>query len=150
MQEPWREEPPLDAFRALARPYVGEQGNELVRWNVAKMVDFARRGAHGIINAVSQSCMVGTVSAAIARRIREDHGGVPLVTLIYGATPTDALRSSLEAFVHQVKRWHASAAAPVAADPRRTPAPGVPEVPNLTSRDGAAMMMRGPQHSSRP
>ena len=102
----WREEPPLDVVEALARPYVGCHGNELVRWNVAKMVDFARRGAHGVINAVGQGCMIGTVSAAIARRVRAEHKGMPLVTLYYGATDSDAVRTSLEAFVHQVKQQH--------------------------------------------
>jgi predicted CoA-substrate-specific enzyme activase len=103
----WREEPPLDVFAELARPYVGQHCNSLVRWNVAKMVDFARRGCCGIVNAVGQNCMVGTVSAAIARRIRSEHNGIPLVTLPYGSTPTDAERAALEAFIHQVKGWHA-------------------------------------------
>lgn len=102
----WREEPPLDVVEALARPYVGCHGNELVRWNVAKMVDFAHRGAHGVINAVGQGCMIGTVSAAIARRVRAEHKGLPLVTLYYGATDSDVVRTSLEAFVHQVKQAH--------------------------------------------
>ena len=45
--------------------------------NVAKMVDFARRGADGIVNAVCFNCMLGTVSIAVTGRIREDHEGVP-------------------------------------------------------------------------
>jgi predicted CoA-substrate-specific enzyme activase len=101
----WREEPPLEVFSELARPYVGRRGNSLVRWNVAKMVDFARRGAHGVINAVGQNCMVGTASAAVMRRIRADHDGIPMVTLYYGSTTTAALRAALEAFVHQVKSF---------------------------------------------
>jgi predicted CoA-substrate-specific enzyme activase len=112
----WREEPPLEVFSELARPYVGRRGNSLVRWNVAKMVDFARRGAHGVINAVGQNCMVGTASAAIMGRIRAEHGGIPMVTLYYGSTPTAALRAALEAFVHQVRGY--------TPRPPREPAPG--------------------------
>jgi hypothetical protein len=51
--------------------------------------------------------MVGTISAAITRRIREDHDGIPLVTLVFGTTESDAQQTSLEAFVHQVRRFAA-------------------------------------------
>jgi predicted nucleotide-binding protein (sugar kinase/HSP70/actin superfamily) len=103
----WREEPDPDRYQQLARRYVGDGVNLLVQWNVAKMVDYATRGADGIINAVGENCMAGTVSAAITRRIRRDHGGIPLITPYYGVTESDAEQTALEAFVHQTKRFRA-------------------------------------------
>lgn len=101
------DEPDLDTCLALAEPYIGRCNMDLLQWNVAKMIDFARRGASGIVNAVAQNCMVGTISTAITRRIREDHDGIPLVTLVYGASETDTVDTSLEAFAHQVHRFAA-------------------------------------------
>ena len=69
--------------------------------NVAKMVDFARRGADGIINAACFNCMLGTVSAAVSGRIREHHDGIPIANLMYSAV-AGSQQAMLEAFVHQV------------------------------------------------
>jgi len=67
------------------------------------MVDLARRGADGVINVICFNCMLGTASAAISRRIKNDFGQLPLPTLIYGENETVSTRSRLEAFVEQVK-----------------------------------------------
>ena len=101
----------------LAGPYVERNANEVVLLNVAKMVDFAQRGAHGVINAISSHCMLGTVSASLVDRIREDHDQLPMLTLIYSATESSTMEARLEAFAHQV---HARAA----VAPRVTPRSG--------------------------
>jgi len=98
----------------LARPYVEKNANETVLLNVAKMVDFAKRGAHGVINAISSHCMLGTVSASLVDRVREDHEQLPMLTLIFSATESATMEARLEAFAHQV---HARAE----ADPREVP-----------------------------
>ncbi|MFH1529380.1 MAG: acyl-CoA dehydratase activase [Pseudomonadota bacterium] len=91
----------------LASPYVERNANETVLLNVAKMVDFAQRGAHGVINAISSHCMLGTVSASLVDRIREDHDQIPMLTLIFSGTESATMEARLEAFAHQV---HARAA----------------------------------------
>ena len=50
-----------------------------------RMVDFARRGADGILNALCFNCMLGTVSSAVTGRIRSDHDGIPIANLVYSA-----------------------------------------------------------------
>ena len=72
------------------------------------MVDCARRGAHGIINAISFHCMLGTVSAALTERIRADHGQVPLMTLLFSGKDSPELDTKLEAFAHQVRTFAAA------------------------------------------
>jgi len=95
------DEPGYQEVLDMAAPYLGEEQNEVLVLNVAKMVDFARRGAAGIVNAVCFNCMLGTVSAAVTGRIREDHGGIPIANLVYSAVE-GSQREMLEAFLHQV------------------------------------------------
>jgi predicted nucleotide-binding protein (sugar kinase/HSP70/actin superfamily) len=98
------DEPGYQEVLDMAAPYLGEQQNEVLVLNVAKMVDFARRGADGIVNAVCFNCMLGTVSAAITGRIREDHDGIPVANLVYSAVE-GCQQAMLEAFLHQVKTY---------------------------------------------
>jgi predicted nucleotide-binding protein (sugar kinase/HSP70/actin superfamily) len=99
----------------MAAPYLGQQQNEVLLLNVAKMVDFARRGADGILNALCFNCMLGTVSAAITGRLRNDHQGIPIANLVYSSVE-DSQRAVLEAFVHQVKTFASQRAAARAAE----------------------------------
>ena len=96
------DEPGYQEVLDMAAPYLGEQQNEVLLLNVAKMVDFARRGADGIINALCFNCMLGTVSAAITSAIRRDHDSIPIANLIYSSVE-GSQRSMLEAFLHQVE-----------------------------------------------
>jgi len=98
------DEPGYQEVLDMATPYLGEQQNEVLVLNVAKMVDFARRGADGIVNAVCFNCMLGTVSAAVTGRIRENHDGIPIANLVYSAVE-GSQRAMLEAFLHQVKTY---------------------------------------------
>ncbi len=116
------DEPGYQEVLDMATPYLGQEQNEVLVLNVAKMVDFARRGADGIVNAVCFNCMLGTVSSAVTGRIRENHGGIPIANLVYSAVE-GSQRSMLEAFLHQVKtftkrRSEAALAAGAAAPPR--------------------------------
>jgi len=99
------EEPGYKDVLAMAGPYVDRNANETVILNVAKMVDYARRGAHGIINAISFHCMLGTVSASLTERIRKDHDNVPMLTLVYTGKDSSEMETKLEAFAHQVKAY---------------------------------------------
>ncbi|HEK86511.1 MAG TPA: hypothetical protein ENO29_09200 [Candidatus Aminicenantes bacterium] len=83
--------------------YLDYNNNQTLFLNIARMIDFARKGADGIINVICFNCMLGTASAAISARIRKDFGNIPLPTLIYGETESAAEDSRLEAFMEQVK-----------------------------------------------
>jgi predicted nucleotide-binding protein (sugar kinase/HSP70/actin superfamily) len=100
-------EPLALELQAAAAPYCGTKTTHLVRDIVCKMVDFARRGADGVISAAGLNCMVGISAAAMIPAIREDHGGLPMVALSYGGSEGPAQRIQLETFVHQVHEHHA-------------------------------------------
>jgi predicted CoA-substrate-specific enzyme activase len=97
-------EPTPKEVLANAAPYLGPESASLVLLNVSKMVDFARRGADGILNAICFGCMVGGISAALADKVRADHDDIPMATLAYGGTAGTGGDARLEAFVEQVKR----------------------------------------------
>lgn len=96
------QEPPALELQKGADPYCGYKTIHFVRDIVCKMVDFARRGADGVISAAGLNCMVGISAAAMIPAIREDHGGLPMVALAYGGNEGPAQRIQLETFVHQV------------------------------------------------
>jgi len=97
-------EPPQAALQRYAVRYVGADANHLVRGLVAKMADFALRGADGVVNAMGLGCMVGVTSATAIPAIRRDHGGLPIVSIAYGGVEGPAQHIQLETFVHQVKQ----------------------------------------------
>ncbi|MFH2002436.1 MAG: acyl-CoA dehydratase activase [Planctomycetota bacterium] len=101
------EEPGYKEVVAIAAPYVGERSSEVLMLNIAKMVDFAAKGADGIINAMCFNCMVGSVSAAMTLKLRRDNNNIPIVNLVLGGTEGTAQTLRLEAFIHQVKEFAA-------------------------------------------
>ena len=102
---PSRQEPSPADILEFASPYLGRDNNELVLLNIAKMVDFAKRGADGIINAICFNCMLGTVAEGLTAQIRRDCGNIPLPTFIYGSSELPPEKSKLEAFVYQVHQF---------------------------------------------
>ena len=97
------EEPGYLEMRRLAGPYMPNEAHELLFVNVAKIVDFARGGADGVVNAICFGCMVGNASAAVIERIRRDFDDVPIVTAVYSGADDPSRRMVLDAFVAQVK-----------------------------------------------
>ena len=52
-------EPTFREIIEWTAPYIGLENNDTLLLNVAKMVDFAQRGADGVINAICFNCMLG-------------------------------------------------------------------------------------------
>ncbi len=101
-------EPGYREMLSLTASYIGQDNNEILLCNVAKMVDFAKRGADGVINAICLNCMLGTASTAIAKRIRKDFSHIPIPTMVFSGTDAASEQDLLEAFVYQVKNYAAS------------------------------------------
>lgn len=75
--------------------------------SVAKAVDFARQGLHGILNVLPFNCMPGTVVAGLSQRIRADHDQIPWLDVIYDAQGETNLYTRLEAFLYQAQQFRA-------------------------------------------
>jgi len=103
---PRYDEPSFREVLTNASSYIGFDNNNILLLNISKMVDFAKRGADGIINAICFNCMLGTVSEAISTRIREDFHNIPIPTLVYSGTDSSAENTKLEAFVFQIQQFY--------------------------------------------
>jgi predicted nucleotide-binding protein (sugar kinase/HSP70/actin superfamily) len=95
-------EPAYRKVLEFSKPYIHPENNRILLLNIAKMVDFATRGADGVINVICLNCMLGTVSEAISAQIRRDHDRIPIPTLVFSGKDTPLENTKLEAFVYQV------------------------------------------------
>jgi len=68
-------------------------------------VDFVKHGADGVINAICFNCMLGTISGAVATRIRKDFEDIPIPTLVFSGSDISSEKTKLEAFVYQVQQY---------------------------------------------
>ena len=101
-----QEEPGYLEMRKLTAPYMPNESHALLFINVAKIVDFARNGADGIVNAICFNCMIGNSTAAINEKIRRDFDDIPIITAVYAGGEDPSRRIVLEAFVSQVFAHH--------------------------------------------
>ena len=98
-------DPTFNDIVRFSSPYIGLANNQLVLLNIAKMVEFVDQGADGVINAICFNCMLGTVSAAIASKIRKDYDHIPIPTFVYAGSELAGEKTNLEAFVYQVHQF---------------------------------------------
>lgn len=96
------DEPGFLELKRLGSPYMPNQDHPLLFLNIAKIVDFIKRGADGIINVVCFNCMVGNCTASIIEKIRRDYREIPIITATYSSGDNPSRRMVLEAFVSQV------------------------------------------------
>ena len=98
-------EPAYKTVLEFAAPYISPENNRILLLNVAKMVDFAKRGADGVINVICLNCMLGTVSEAISAQIKRDYDRIPIPTLVFSGKDSSSENTKLEAFVFQVQKF---------------------------------------------
>jgi predicted CoA-substrate-specific enzyme activase len=98
-------EPTFKEVNRFTSSYIGFDNNQTLLLNIAKMVDFVKQGADGVLNAICFNCMLGTVSGALAQKIRKDFRNIPIPTLIYTGTESAVEQTRLEAFVYQVQQF---------------------------------------------
>jgi predicted nucleotide-binding protein (sugar kinase/HSP70/actin superfamily) len=111
-------EPPTRMLLDAASPYISYQfeGGETVL-SVAKTVNLHGERASGAVNVMPFTCMPGTVSAAIMRRVHEELDLFPILNVTYDGQDDATYQTRLEAFAHQVKQYHRNKVAPSPAVP---------------------------------
>jgi len=93
-------EPPTSAVLRRAAPYVHDSFEGEAVLSVGKAVDFAARGADGVVNAMPFGCMPGTIVTALLRAVTRDHG-LPVISVAYDGTASSTSEIQLEAFMDQ-------------------------------------------------
>ncbi|MCE5240973.1 acyl-CoA dehydratase activase [bacterium] len=99
------EEPATDDVLEMAAPYVDKSFEGEAIMTVGKAVDFARKGLSGLVAVMPFTCMPGTVSNAILKRVREDEDGIPFLNMVYDGLEQSTALTRLEAFVHQAAEY---------------------------------------------
>ena len=95
-------EPAIAQLFELAEPYLHPEVDVPVTTQVAKVVDFVRKGAAGVVHVLPIHCMLSTAAAGAFPRIRADHGGAPILTLIYDGLQATNQTTRLQAFMSQL------------------------------------------------
>jgi len=73
---------------------------------IGKGIDFIKNGAQGIVNVMPFSCMPGTITTAISKKVKEDYNNVPWLNISYDGQQDDVnLNTRLEAFAFQVNNY---------------------------------------------
>ncbi len=97
------EEPTVEELLALARKYMDDEFEGEAILSVGKSLDYLRHGVNGIVNVIPFTCMPGTVVAMLLKRVREDQGYVPVLTVPCDGQRSMGTRMRIEAFMHQVR-----------------------------------------------
>ncbi|MCK4597866.1 hypothetical protein KAU04_07480 [bacterium] len=102
------EDPDTETVVEYSAPYMHPSfGGEAIL-SIGKAIDYIKRGASGIINAMPFTCMPGLVVTAISKKFREDFNNIPWLNIAYDGQEENTAMTRLQAFVHQAKehqRW---------------------------------------------
>jgi predicted nucleotide-binding protein (sugar kinase/HSP70/actin superfamily) len=98
-------EPPIGRTLRRARPYVHHSFEGEVVLSVGKAIDYVERGVSGIVNVMPFSCMPGTITSGLLKRVKEDFGNIPVLSLAYEGQQDTQTITRLEAFMHQARAY---------------------------------------------
>jgi len=89
-----------------ALPYLPDSFEGETVLSMGKAVDFAAKGASGIISAMPFGCMPGTIVSALLKGFKED-AGIPCLSVAYDGSEANCSGIQLEAFMHQAGNFMA-------------------------------------------
>lgn len=98
-------DPYIEDIIQLSLPYMEPTFEGEAILSVGKSIDFALKGACGIINTMPFTCMPGTIVSAISKRLREAHSSLPFLNLAYDGQTASADLLRLEAFIYQANQY---------------------------------------------
>ncbi len=98
-------EPKTRQIFKKARPYLDPSFEGEAILSVGKTIDFAKRGATGIVNIMPFTCMPGTIVSTLLKRYREENNNIPILNMAYDGQEQTNTLTRLEAFMHQAKEF---------------------------------------------
>jgi predicted nucleotide-binding protein (sugar kinase/HSP70/actin superfamily) len=96
-------EPQTRSILRKAKPYIDSSFEGEAILSVGKTVDFAKRGASGVVNIMPFTCMPGTIVSALLKRYREENNNIPILNMAYDGQEQTNTLTRLEAFMYQAK-----------------------------------------------
>ncbi len=98
-------EPSTTEVLVMASPYVHCSFEGEAIMTVGKAVDFAQKGLSGIVSVMPFTCMPGTISHAILKKVRRDYGNIPFLNMVYDGDEQATTQTRLEAFMYQAHEY---------------------------------------------
>jgi len=98
-------EPPTEWILNLASPYVHDSFEGEAILTIGKTIDYALKGASGVVNVMPFTCMPGTITTAILKRYKELNGNFPVLNISYDGQEQGDVLTRLEAFMYQVRQY---------------------------------------------
>lgn len=99
------QEPSTPEVLDMAADYVHRSFEGEAVMTVGKAVDFINKGLHGIVTVMPFTCMPGTISHAILKRVRTDYGDFPFLNMVYDGNEQATDQTRLEAFMYQATEF---------------------------------------------
>jgi predicted nucleotide-binding protein (sugar kinase/HSP70/actin superfamily) len=98
-------EPKTKSIFKKAKPYLDSSFEGEAILSVGKTIDFAKRGASGVVNIMPFTCMPGTIVSTILKRYREENNNIPILNMAYDGQEQTNTLTRLEAFMYQAKEF---------------------------------------------
>ncbi len=98
-------EPKTRSIFKRAKPYIDSSFEGEAILSVGKTIDFAKRGASGIVNIMPFTCMPGTIVSTLLKRYREENNNIPILNMAYDGQEQTNTLTRLEAFMYQAKEF---------------------------------------------
>ncbi len=98
-------EPTTRSIFKNAKPYIDPSFEGEAILSVGKTIDFAKRGASGIVNIMPFTCMPGTIVSTLLKRYQEENNNIPILNMAYDGQEQTNTLTRLEAFMYQAKEF---------------------------------------------
>jgi predicted CoA-substrate-specific enzyme activase len=98
-------EPKTRSLFKKAKPYLDDSFEGEAILSVGKTIDFAKRGACGIVNIMPFTCMPGTIVSTLLKRYQEENNNIPILNMAYDGQEQTNTLTRLEAFMYQAKEF---------------------------------------------
>ena len=99
------DEPSSKEVLVKAAPYVHKSFEGEAIMTVGKAVDFIQKGLAGVVAVMPFTCMPGTISNALLKRVREEMGEFPFLNMVYDGVEQGTSQTRVEAFMHQAREY---------------------------------------------
>jgi predicted CoA-substrate-specific enzyme activase len=96
-------EPKTRSIFKKAKPYIDSSFEGEAILSVGKTIDFAKRGASGIVNIMPFTCMPGTIVSTLLKRYQEENNNIPILNMAYDGQEQTNTLTRLEAFMYQAR-----------------------------------------------
>jgi predicted CoA-substrate-specific enzyme activase len=98
-------EPRTRSIFRNAKPYIDPSFEGETILSVGKTIDYAKRGASGVVNIMPFTCMPGTIVSTLLKRYQEENNNIPILNMAYDGQEQTNTLTRLEAFMYQAKEF---------------------------------------------